>query len=342
MVSILIFLVTLSVLVLVHELGHFISARRHGIKVEEFGFGYPPKIFGFKKGETVYSLNLLPFGGFVRMLGEDEARGDRSFFVKGKLVRTIVLLAGVSMNFLLGVFLFAAIYTKLGIPEPVDYLVVTNVVSGSPAQAAGIIVNDKIIGFSQTNDFIDYVSANRGELITLALADREVALTPRLAEATPEGEGALGVAISNIDYVQYPFWERPVRGVWLGLKEAIGWGKEILTALGQMMYRLIQGNIPKDVAGPVGIYEISKQASQQGFLASLQFAGILSINLAILNLLPLPALDGGRLFFILIELLTRKRVKARVEQAIHLAGMAFLIGLMILITVADVRRLMVN
>src|SRR3972149_8845257 len=191
--SILTFLIILSVLVLVHELGHFWSAKRHGIKVEEFGFGYPPRLWGISKGETIYSLNLLPFGGFVRMLGEDEAAGGRSFFVQKKSVRTLVLLAGVVMNFLLGVVLFGAIYTKLGIPEPVDYLTVTNVVAGSPAEQAGIKVDDKITDFKNSQEFINFVNDKRGEVISLRLSDRQVEVVPRQASDTPEGQGALGV-----------------------------------------------------------------------------------------------------------------------------------------------------
>jgi regulator of sigma E protease len=339
MPALLSFLITLSVLVLVHELGHFISAKRHGVRVEEFGFGYPPRLFGIKRGETIYSLNLLPFGGFVRMLGEDEAAGTRSFFVQSKLARTIILLAGVTMNFLLGVFLFAAVYTKMGIPEPVNYLTVTGVASGSPAEQAGILPGDKLIEFDDNQEFIDYINARRGESVTIKLENKAVEIVPRLAEDTPQGQGALGVGITNIDYVQYPFWQRPIRGAWLGLKEALAWGKEILGSLGTMVVKLTQGETPKDVAGPVGIYEISKSATSQGLLAVFQFTGILSINLAILNLLPLPALDGGRLFFILVEAITRKRVHPKFEQMVHLVGMALLIGLMILVTINDIKRL---
>ncbi|MBU2051726.1 M50 family metallopeptidase [Patescibacteria group bacterium] len=337
--SILTFLIILSVLILVHELGHFFSAKRNGIKVEEFGFGYPPRLFGITKGGTIYSLNLLPFGGFVRMLGEDVGEGRQSFFVQPKSVRTTVLLAGVTMNFLLGVVLFGVIYTKLGIPEPVDYLTVVSVTADSPAEQAGIKAKDKVISFSNNDDFINYINDNRGKTISLQLSDRLVEVVPRTTDATPEGQGALGVTITNIDYVQYPFWQRPFRGMALGVKEAFAWGREILNALGQTVARLIQGQRPQDVAGPVGIYQISKSAGEQGFLAVLQFTGILSINLAILNLLPLPALDGGRLLFIGLEAISGRKVKPKLEQTIHLVGMALLIGLMILVTVNDIRRL---
>lgn len=356
------FIIILSVLVLVHELGHFFVARRNGIKIEEFGFGYPPRIFGKKFGETLYSLNLLPFGGFVRMLGEDSQEQvinkkdiKRAFFNQTKRVRTAVLLAGVVMNFILGVVLFGAIYTKLGIPETVNYVVVTGVAENSPAEAVGIEAEDKVVGvdgfeWPENKDeslvkFIEYVNQHKGDEIVLNITKNEtivsetVILVPRLDEDIPEGEGALGVAVTNLDFVLYPVWQRPFRGMWVGIREAVLWGKDILVSLGQTFYRLFQGDVPKDVAGPVGIYQISKGVAQEGFLAILQFMAILSINLSILNLLPLPALDGGRLVFVGIEALTRKRLKPEIEQIVHLVGILLLIGLMILVTVNDIRRL---
>ncbi|AKM79097.1 MAG: Membrane-associated zinc metalloprotease [Candidatus Beckwithbacteria bacterium GW2011_GWB1_47_15] len=356
--QIIIFLIILSVLVLIHELGHFVAARIFGIKVEEFGLGYPPKVWGKKVGETIYSINFLPFGGFVRLLGEnptslEELRGagvdrKRTFFSQKKRVRTAVLTAGVAMNFLLGVILFSAIYTKIGIPEETDYLTVTGVAAGSPAEAAGVKADDRIVGVTGLSfedgevdqAFIDHVNAHRGEEIILQLKDgRQVRLVPRTEEATPANQGALGVVITNVDLIQYPMWQRPFRGAVVGLKEALSWGREILASLGLMVARLAQGVVPKDVAGPVGIYEISKSVSQEGILAVLQFMAVLSVNLAILNLLPLPALDGGRLAFVVVEAVTGKRVKPEVEQWVHLVGMVLLLGLMALVTIADIRRL---
>jgi regulator of sigma E protease len=145
-----------------------------------------------------------------------------------------------------------------------------------------------------------------------------------------------------VDTVLYPVWQRPFRGMWIGIKEALAWGKEILGSLGMMFYRLFKGEVPKDVAGPVGIYQISKSVADEGLLAVLQFVAILSINLSILNLLPIPALDGGRLVFLGIESITKKKVKSEVEQVIHLVGMVLILGLMALITVNDVRRLIGN
>ena len=347
MTSIITFIIILSILVLVHELGHFLVARKFGIKVEEFGFGYPPRIWGKKIGETIYSINWLPFGGFVRMLGEDshaqvenEKDVKRAFFNQKKRVRVAVLLAGVVMNFLLGVVLFGAIYTKIGIPEKVDYLVVTGVAEGSPAKKAGLKVDDKILNVAGIQEFIDDVNNHRGEEYELELdGERKLVVVPRTKEETPEGEGSLGVAISNVDMVMYPYLQRPFRGMLTGLKEAMAWGRDIFDSLSLMIVRLFKGDVPKDVAGVVGIYQISKDVSKEGLLAILQFMAILSINLSILNLLPIPALDGGRLLFIAIETLIRKRVKPEVEQVIHLVGIVALIGLMVLVTVGDVKRL---
>lgn len=352
--AIITFIIILSVLVLVHELGHFILARKAGIKVEEFGFGYPPRLWGKKIGETTYSLNLLPIGGFVRLFGEDYLEdkdkvgpeAKRAFFNQRKRIRIAVLLAGVVMNFLLGVVLFAAVYTKIGIPEEVDYLKVTGLAEGAPAMEAGLKLEDKIVGVvgyegeALTEEFVDFVKARRGQTVVLKLIDgKEIAVVPRLEEDTPEGEGALGVLISSVDLVQYPLWQRPFRGAVVGVKEAWGWGKDIIQGLAGMISRLVVGEVPKDVAGPVGIFQISKDITQEGIVATLQFMGILSINLAILNLLPIPALDGGRLMFVLAEAVTRKRVNPKIEQWVHLIGMVFLLGLMVVITINDIRRL---
>jgi len=356
MVSIISFIIILSVLVLVHELGHFIMAKRAGILIEEFGFGLPPRLWGKKIGETIYSINWLPFGGFVKMLGEDSDEQienkkelERTFFNKPKRVRVIILLAGVVMNFLLGIVLFGAIYTKVGIPEEVDYLIVTGIAKDSPAEKAGIKLEDKIAGVEGVTEwgkedlakrFGEYTGQHKGEEISLRLEDgREIKVVLRAETEIPEGQGALGIAVVNVDTVLYPYWQRPFRGMWVGLKEALAWGKEIIVSLGMMFYGLFRGEVPKDVAGPVGIYQISQGVIKRGFLETLQFVAILSINLSILNLLPIPALDGGRLLFIAIESIFRKRIKPEIEQVIHLMGIALLIGLMILVTVNDVKRL---
>jgi len=357
MASIISFLIILSILVLVHELGHFFLARKFGIKVEEFGLGYPPRLWGKRVKGTIYSINWLPFGGFVRMLGEDSEEQvenkqelKRAFFKQKKRVRIAVLMAGVVMNFLLGIVLFGAIYTKMGIPEEVDYLIVTGIAKDSPAEKAGIKLEDKIVEVTGITErgkeglakrFGEFTGKHKGEEISLRLSDdREIKVVLRTEAEIPEGQGALGIAVVNVDTVLYPYWQRPFRGMWVGLKEALAWGKAIVVSLGQTIYRLFRGEVPKDVAGPVGIYQISQGVIKEGFLTTLQFIAILSVNLSILNLLPIPALDGGRLLFIVIESISRKRVKPEVEQVVHLIGIMLIIGLMVLVTINDVRRLL--
>lgn len=345
----LIFLLILSALIFVHELGHFLIAKKFGIKVEEFGFGYPPKVWAKKIGETIYSINLLPFGGFVRLYGEDyleEGRDHAQAMVdKPKYVRALVAVAGVVGNFILGIVLFSIVYSFLGIPSPVDYVKVDVVAAGSPAEAAGIIPGARILEvngekISSTEAFIKIIDENQGSQVSLTVDQngrmQQILLTPR--QNPPEGEGAVGVAISSIDFKFYPLWQMPFRGVYYGVQEALAWGILIVSGLVTTVSQLIAGVAP-EVAGPIGIYQITSDVSKQGWLLTLQFAAILSINLGILNLLPFPALDGGRLLFIGIETFIGKRVKPKIEQYVHMVGFALLITLMLLITFNDLKRL---
>lgn len=351
--TLLIFLLILSVLVLVHELGHFLMAKRAGILVEEFGFGLPPRLWGKKIGETIYSINWLPIGGFVKLYGEDHPELEnpvRTFFGQNKLVRFSVLIAGVVMNFLLGVVVFSIIYSRLGIPTQTETVRVMDVVADSPASAAGIKSGEVVMAvgneaIKSTDRFIEVIDANRGKEVEITLGDgnkgkygRIVKVMPR--EHPPEGEGALGVAISSIEMQQFPWWQMPVRGAVVGVKEAFAWGVTIGSGLAHMVSRwVVEGRPPADVAGPVGIFQLTGGVAQAGVLAVLQFMGVLSINLAVLNLLPLPALDGGRLAFLAVETVTRRRLRPGVEKLIHAAGMIALLGLMAVVTVNDLVRL---
>lgn len=351
--TLLIFLLILSVLVLVHELGHFLMAKKAGILVEEFGFGLPPRLWGKKIGETIYSINWLPIGGFVKLYGEDHSELEnpvRTFFGQNKLVRFLVLVAGVAMNFLLGVVVFSIIYSRLGIPTQTETVRVMDVVPASPAGKAGFKPGEVVMAAARepirsTDRFIEVIDANRGKEVEITLGDgtegkygRIVKVMPR--EHPPEGEGALGVAISSVEMKQFPWWQMPMRGAAVGVKEAFAWGVTIGSGLAHMVSRwVVEGRAPSDVAGPVGIFQLTGGVAQAGVLAVLQFMGVLSINLAVLNLLPLPALDGGRLAFLAVETVTRRRIKPGVEKLIHAAGMIALLGLMAVVTVNDVVRL---
>jgi regulator of sigma E protease len=368
------FIIILSILVFVHEFGHFIVAKKTGIKVEEFGFGYPPRIWGKKIGETIYSVNALPVGGFVKLLGEelgekvDERDKGRTFYSKSKKVRVMALLAGVTMNFILAVMAFTIIYIKIGIPTQTDKVIVVGVAENSPAAEAGLKEKDIIVAvegqkLSDNEAFIQMTKEKAGQKLILEVKrEREnpcqekvlggvpgreiscregnllVTVVPR--ENPPEGEGPLGVAISQMEMKFYPFWQMPIRGSIEGFKEAFAWTRLILEFIGQMIFRLFTlGEVPRDVAGPIGIFQVTGSAVQSGWLSVLQFLGMLSVNLMVINILPFPALDGGRLVFIGYEAVTGRRPKPAIERWINTAGMAFLLLILFLVTINDLLRI---
>ena len=356
--QIVVFILMLSVLVLIHELGHFLMARLFKMRVEEFGIGLPPrakKLF-MNKG-TLFSLNWLPIGGFVKLFGEDmddpaQAASPEAFFNKPIWQRAGVLTAGVFMNFLLGVFAFGLVYTYLGIPTKTDKVFVVEVGKNTPAEKAEIKVGSQVtrivygseeISFVGVDGFIKAIDPLKGKTVEITTLTKEgveevVEIEPRVSP--PEGEGALGVALSNIEMKMYPIWQRPFRGAVVGMQEAWAWGKEITVSLGTLLWGILTGKgVPKDVAGPIGIYQVSKEVTKVGWIATLQFIAILSINLAILNIMPFPALDGGRVVFLGVEKIIGKKRKNKIEGYVHAIGMYFLIGLMILITARDVIRL---
>lgn len=352
--SILVFLVVLSLLILIHEFGHFIVARRAGIWVEEFGFGLPPRLFGKKIGETIYSLNWLPFGGFVRLHGEMDEEGvtnkSRAFLYRNKKTRASIVVAGVIMNFLLAIVAFAIVYSFSGVPRDTHQLKIVDISQGSPAQSAGVIVGDVIskVGkdnITKTADFISKVNLQKGKTTTFEI-QREIngqkstmnlSMKPR--ENPPAGEGALGVTITTTEIYFPPVWLRPFYGIYYGFKEAIFWGQTIAVGLWTIIAGLFKGQAPQGVSGPVGIFAVTTEAARNGILTLINFVGVLSVNLAILNILPFPALDGGRLFFIGIESIIGKKVTPKFEATVHTIGMIILLALLLAITIGDVRHL---
>jgi len=348
--SIIIFLIVLSVLIFVHEFGHFWAAKRNKVWVEEFGFGLPPRIFGKKIGETLYSINLLPLGGFVRLHGENAddnlSKPTRAFLNKSKKARAFIIIAGVLMNLLLGIVCFAIVYSFSGIPRETNNIRVLDIATGSPAQTSGILVGDIIENLNgqpvhETQNFIGMLGERKGEKVKLEV-DRDgesKTFNLEVRENPPDGEGALGVVVSSIEIYYPPIWQRPFLGMFYGFKEALFWGQTIVAGLVKIFIELFSGVTPKDVAGPVGIFAITSQAASVGILALINFVGILSINLGILNIIPFPALDGGRLAFVFLEKALGKRVWPKLEATIHTIGMIILITLIVAITVKDVRGL---
>lgn len=355
LLSIVVFILVLSLLILIHEAGHYFAAKASGVWVEEFGFGLPPRIWGKKVGETLYSINLLPFGGFVRLhgeLGQEEiTKPDRAFLNKSKKKRAAIILAGVFMNFVLAIVAFSIVYSFSGVPKTTNNVKILEVDASSPAQIAGITAGDIVRKVGDTeitsiSQFTSIVDQNKGQKIKISLEREEngetvtktVTATPR--ENPPQGQGALGVYISSTEVYYPPFWQRPFVGIYYGFKDALYWGKTVVVAFAGIFGTLLHGKAPAEVgAGPVGIFAITSAATAIGALSVINLLGILSVNLAILNIIPFPALDGGRLFFIGLEAVIGKKVLPKAEATIHTIGMIILIILLLAITVRDVERI---
>jgi len=382
--TIIIFIIVLSVLVFAHELGHFFTARRFGVKAEEFGLGFPPRAIGvyrnrlgqWKKiignrstesldnsqdetirpavGATIYSLNWLPIGGFVKIKGENGEGQDEidSFAAKKIWQRIIILAAGVIMNVVLAWILFSVGY-MLGLPQTTDTVskqariseprvVVIQVEADSPAAQAGLQVDDLILQFNhqiigEGNSLPSLIAANAGQevdmLINRSGQEEVLQITPQPQE---NGQASIGIGYFSAGLVRYPFFS----AIWEGLKTT-GWLlKEIVVAFVNLFSDIFQGNnIGDQFAGPVGIANITGQAARLGFTFLLQFVALLSLNLAIINILPLPALDGGRIVFLLIEKVIGRPVRRDIEALIHNFGFLLLIALIIFITYKDIINL---
>jgi regulator of sigma E protease len=354
--SIIVFLGILMVVIVIHELGHLLTAKFFRVRAEEFGIGLPPKIFTmFKRGETEYTLNWIPFGGFVRLYGEngevkDEYPDERAFWHKPVYQRLIILLGGIFMNFVLGVFLFGAIYTYVGIPTPSDVVNVAAIEQGGPADNAGIKLNDEIIkikidkeeietsGAGQTREFL-YKNQGKKAEVTVKRDGKEMTLAVQLRE-DPEGKkGVLGIQLDDTLMKHYPIWEMPFRGMWFGLNEAILWTKEIALGMLPLLGSLFTGKVPEGVSGPIGIYQIVKQAADQGALYVVKLTAILSVNLAVLNLVPFPILDGGRALIVALEGITRRKLSGKIESHIYTGATILLILFMVTVTINDLSRL---
>lgn len=343
--------VVLSVLILVHELGHFVVAKWLGVWAEEFGLGLPPRALGKKIGETIYSVNWLPIGGFVRlhgeMLSEKAEFPERSFSQKPKLVRVVISLAGIVMNFVLALVCFAVVYSFLGIPRETGSVRITDIAAGSPAQTAGILVGDVVKkvdakDIAATKDFISYVEEHKGKTIKVevertvnaVVARKIIQLVPRANP--PQGEGPLGVAITSTEIYFPPIWQRPFVGAWYGAGEALGTSKAVTLGLFGVATEISHGAVPKGVVGPLGLLALINYIWSLGPIPLINFIGIVSINLAIINLIPFPPLDGSRVLFIGVEALLGKKMLPKVEEAVQSIGMGLLILLMIAITAREI------
>ncbi len=319
----------LSILVFVHELGHFVMAKRAGMKVEEFGFGFPPRLWGKQVGETTYSINWIPFGGFVKIFGEDGEHPDqaRSFSVKGFWARFSVIVAGVVMN-----FLFAAIVAAVLNFGGVKMVTIESVVPDSPAAEAGIMPGDVLEGFATNKEAQKFVVDHKGQPIELHFqrsgAEFAVTMVPRVNP--PQGQGALGVGFAKM----YTPWYKAIPA---GFKDA-GLGVAQIVGGFVMVFRNIftTGHVGVEFAGPLGIAVITGQVAKTGFGNLMSLMVFLSLNLAVINIMPFPALDGGRLLFLIIEKIKGSPLPKKVEGTLNTVGFLALILLMLLISVKDV------
>lgn len=351
--TVLLFVVVLAVLVLVHELGHYLAARYFGIDVDEFGIGFPPRAWSVKRGKTVWSINWIPLGGFVKIKGEDDpsAVGPGNFADKPAHVRAIVIGAGVFMNLVLASTLFAAGFMA-GLPQIVDGLPesarvrdprvqVIEVLPESPASEAGIRTGDVIVkvegqALEKIDDIQAQVNASEGAIGVEIRRGKETLykeLVPDLDEES--GRKIMGVALVESAIVSYPWYEAIPKGVY-----ATGfYVKEIVLSLLDLIKGLFVGQKPGvEFSGPVGIAVLTGQAAKLGFTYLMQFAALLSVNLAIINILPIPALDGGRLLFIIIEKFRGRGVRPVVEAVTHRIAFFLLLGLVVLVTIKDLTR----
>ncbi|MFA6518418.1 MAG: M50 family metallopeptidase [Candidatus Shapirobacteria bacterium] len=348
--DIIIFVIALSILVLVHEFGHYLAAIKTGVLVEEFGLGLPPRIFGKKIGKTIFSLNWLPIGGFCRLYGEDGDKKEKNAFNnKNPWQKGLIVLGGVLMNLVMAVVIFSVVYSILGVPKETDVVKIIGVTKNSPAETAGLKEGDVILAVEQkpitkSAELIEEVGKYKNKFVKLKVESfkskviGEVEVEVR--ENPPAGEGAMGVAVSNTEMVKLP-WYRFYEGIGAGFKEAYYWGRVIFGGVTKMIGGLLLGQVPKDVAGPIGMFQATSSIKQsQGMLAVIHFFGIVSVNLAIVNILPFPALDGGRIIFVLYELIAKKRVNQRFEVLVNNVGMMVLLGLLLLITVGDIGRVL--
>jgi len=356
MLTVLTFIIILVVLVLIHEFGHYFAAKKTGVYVEEFGFGFPPRVIGKKIGETLYSINLLPIGGFVKLFGEEyhetkekvddkKIPKERAFVNKKPWQKTIIITAGVVMNFLLGWVLISYLLTT-GIPSPTG-VGVEEVQSNSPAMEAGLQKGDRFVTIKHedtqndiilTGDLINNANRFAGDKVEITIErkgkQQTLFIVPR--KDPPKGQGSMGVVITQlVETKQYPWYTAP----YYGLIEAASMTKMITVELLKIPASFLSKSAPQvEFSGPIGIAKVVGEARQYGINALLQITALLSLNLAVINILPFPALDGGRLVFVIYEWITGRRSNQNLEKYLNLIGIIILLGLSLVITIFDIQK----
>ncbi len=341
-VTLIVFLIILGLLVFVHELGHFLAAKFSDVKVEEFAFGFPPRLLCRRRGETNYCINLIPFGGYVKMLGEDsESESLRSFSKKRTRNKLLIIISGVLMNFILAGFLFALGYMVGMSPIRVNpdkiggiqdsKVLVAQVNENSPAQKFGMEVGDVIKGFASSDDFSKFTKDNLGKNVKITILRNQEEITKDILVSN-DIKAPVGIGLVDIPTIKLGF----LKAIKYGFLEMILTTGYIFTMLKEVILGLFGGKISEGVAGPVGIFNLTGEAIKMGFVYIVQWTALLSINLGLINILPFPALDGGRAIFILSEgIFRRKVIRSEIENILHFIGFVLLIIAIIALTFSE-------
>ncbi len=367
--TIILFIIVLALLVFAHEFGHFLAAKSVRVRVDEFGIGFPPRLYSWKpkKSETTYSINWIPFGGFVKLFKEDE---DTTGLSKDDFSKTLnarpwyqkiwVLFAGVFFNMLLAWGLIS-IGLSIGLPVSVDEhttgvvgtpsVVIVHMESDGPAIIAGLLPGDSIVGITTANgekldpvtieNVSDFIASHEGKELAIQIERKSIRetidVTPVAHNIDGETRAVVGVVLDTVAVVRLPVWSAIIEG---GKTTALAL-RAVSLGLWNFLAQVVTGRADfSQVAGPVGIAGLTGDAAALGLVTLLSFMAMLSLNLAIINLIPFPALDGGRILFVLIETIKRSPIKPRVANTLNLVGFALLIVLMIAVTVHDVVKLL--
>ncbi len=366
---VIIFIVILASLVFVHELGHFLVAKAAGIRVDEFALGFPPRIASFTRGGTRYALNLIPFGGYVKIFGEDNQTNEagdasapidpNSFVAKPRHIQALVLLAGIAFNIIFA-WLLLSLSFMTGMPAPTDYqgqgtvqnsaLTITSVVKNSPADAAHLQTGDQITNLSASDQTIpnpsseaiqNFTSHHANQPITISYLRGNSAQTVTLTPTVHSGDAVatIGITMETLGTIHFGFFS----AVWQGAKLTANLVSATAVGLAQFFWTAITGHAKvSDVTGPVGIAGLVNDATHLGFAYVLSFTAFISINLAIINLIPFPALDGGRVLFVIIEKIRGRALNQKVVQVVNTTGLALLLLLMLVVTYHDIAKLFVK
>ena len=361
--TVVLFVIILAALVFVHELGHFLAAKVSGIRVDEFGLGFPPRIVGIKRGETVYSINWIPFGGFVKIFGENPDEEStagpdksRSFVHKPKSIQAFVLVAGVTFNALFAWFLLSLGF-MIGMPVPAGYsttaqvahpqVTIITLVKGDPAEKAGFKEGDILThlqsgqdaqAITKVDDVQNFIGSHPNQTVAVEYIRSGAKLTANVVPATGivAERAAIGVSLDEMGVLQLPFFQ----SVYEGLKLTGFVIQDTAGGLWAFLRQIVVGKAQlSQVTGPVGIAGLVGDAARLGFVYLLSFTAFISINLAVINLIPFPALDGGRLLVTIIEKIKGSAVNAKWINMTNLVGFCILITFMVVVTFHDIWNL---